>query len=558
MAEGGASAPTADLTVVLFNCDSAKKKVGTGKVMNEPTRRKCVTQVLDKVRKEKDPSLFVLVQDNITGPLHKVLLKESGSPTDGNEAPYHNKEVGIYNFSQFETYNVERIDRAELTRTFDQMKLQVTYFSTSRTMSCVITQRNTAARVLLVSWHGPHNNITDQAKAECFHTLIDFVINLQRRNNCSAVMVGGDFNISEIVAHDSLSDRKDQLQAEVISDYKQPAHRKGFNKIDFVVYWPAQCYQVVEASVIEPEWSAEDGSHPFGHPIVMFRFKAIKPDTAAPDHPKEALQKDNEEQKEQTELFAKLTIQDKEMHHKEAKAKESAEMRMMMIQVLGRMEALKFQEMLKAKDEYIGTMEQQQGTRPVQTEEQRDLVRRVESLEGERQQISKEVRQLSDSLPSPPALTTGEVARAMLKEGRMPLLPPAKRDWSLEVVTLPDGTRWPPKGWQKMTPDEKLDQITAVATGLQKLDGQETGTGGQVVYTYGMLHLLDTGHDQRTRLTETQIELFQILKKVAVSAPESVSAEETDLVLSLSQLPRPTGVVAKVIDALKDIPLGVL
>ncbi|KAL8597721.1 hypothetical protein ACOMHN_001680 [Nucella lapillus] len=142
----------------------------------------------------------------------------------------------------------------------------------------------------------------------------------------------------------------------------------------------------------------------------------------------------------------------------------------------------------------------------------------------------------------------------------MPLLPPAKRDWSGVVVTLPGETRWPPEGWQQMTPDEKLDQVTAVASDLQRRDDRKTGTGGHVVITYGMLHLPDTGHDQRNRLTETQTTLLQIFKKVAApeSVSESVSAEETDLVLLMSQLPRPTGVLARVIDDLENIPFLVL
>ena len=66
-------------------------------------------------------------------------------------------------------------------------------------------------------------------------------------------------------------------------------------------------------------------------------------------------------------------------------------------------------------------------------------------------------------------------ADALLRIGCMPLLPPARRNWSKEEqIALPEGspmTRWPPKGWSNLTPDVKLLLLETVATTLALKDG---------------------------------------------------------------------------------------
>ena len=66
-------------------------------------------------------------------------------------------------------------------------------------------------------------------------------------------------------------------------------------------------------------------------------------------------------------------------------------------------------------------------------------------------------------------------ADALLRIGCMPLLPPARRNWTKEEqIALPEGspmTRWPPKGWSNFTPDVKLLLLETVATTLALKDG---------------------------------------------------------------------------------------
>lgn len=50
-------------------------------------------------------------------------------------------------------------------------------------------------------------------------------------------------------------------------------------------------------------------------------------------------------------------------------------------------------------------------------------------------------------------------AKTLLVDGRMPLLPPGKRDWQSvpdESVQLCDRLVWPPKGWMQLSADQKL------------------------------------------------------------------------------------------------------
>ena len=83
-------------------------------------------------------------------------------------------------------------------------------------------------------------------------------------------------------------------------------------------------------------------------------------------------------------------------------------------------------------------------------------------------------------------------AKTLLQYGCMPLLPPARRNWAEEeVIVLPSSlpvSRWPPKGWLKLSPDSKLLIWETVATTLAIHDGMELDRG-DVLDTFNFLAL---------------------------------------------------------------------
>ena len=83
-------------------------------------------------------------------------------------------------------------------------------------------------------------------------------------------------------------------------------------------------------------------------------------------------------------------------------------------------------------------------------------------------------------------------AKTLLQYGCMPLLPPARRNWAEEeVIALPSSlpvSRWPPKGWLKLSPDSKLLIWETVATTLAIHDGMVLDRG-DVLDTFNFLAL---------------------------------------------------------------------
>ena len=85
---------------------------------------------------------------------------------------------------------------------------------------------------------------------------------------------------------------------------------------------------------------------------------------------------------------------------------------------------------------------------------------------GDHRYAVQESREKMSYIPTPENRLTWSFsplslrADGLLRIGCMPLLPPARRNWSKEEqIALPEGfpmTRWPPKGWSNLTTDVKL------------------------------------------------------------------------------------------------------
>ncbi|KAL3871527.1 hypothetical protein ACJMK2_025861 [Sinanodonta woodiana] len=97
--------------------------------------------------------------------------------------------------------------------------------------------------------------------------------------------------------------------------------------------------------------------------------------------------------------------------------------------------------------------------------------------------------QATDTNISKKCLTIKERVLMVLKMGSMPLLAPARRDWKKEMqFTITEGStviHWPPEGWTKMTPDQKLLTWEYAAMTL------ETGAGSRMNPALERSYLLD-------------------------------------------------------------------
>jgi hypothetical protein len=106
-----------------------------------------------------------------------------------------------------------------------------------------------------------------------------------------------------------------------------------------------------------------------------------------------------------------------------------------------------------------------------QMEEHRDQTTPSESLDQLPAEISLFVPAAESTiLERSTSVESGEESKALkfLKHGVMPLLPPAKREWTgVAPITILDGPvplTWPPADWETFTPDQKLCAWEMAAT----------------------------------------------------------------------------------------------
>ena len=244
--------------------------------------------ILKTVLDENYPNLFVLCQDKINGPKHKILCRKLGQ--DPKSFPYK-PEAGVYHRpdSDAGSYHVSCVDVATLQRVDDRMGLEPgNPFTTARLMACVLTSRgNDSKKVLMVSWHGPHM-FTQKEKTTCFRRLVRFSDQLKQKDClcCDIAIIGGDFNMPDKDARremDSLR-KSDRVDGAVLGGYTTTRDRwkkKRTRKcIDFVVYWPKDALQSLEISVLRRDFRRKKGNRPFDHPIILCRFGDLFRDLA--------------------------------------------------------------------------------------------------------------------------------------------------------------------------------------------------------------------------------------------------------------------------------------
>ena len=252
-----------ELNIVLFNVSSSDVQVKAA------DRKGCMEDVLGHMVADFHGPLFVLCQDSINGPKHKILCSKLGQdPKSCRLRP----EAGVYHRSVGQ-YKMRYVDVKVLQEIESKLGLEAgNVFTTARLTACVLTPTKTEGKkLLLVSWHGPAK-VKEADKQASFRRLVHFLERLRVKEACEAVVVGGDFNMPDHVASRSLQQMK-LVNGAVLADYTTTSDRRGLPNIDYIVYWPQDKLHPGQTSVLCKDYRREKGNRPFDHPLVAYRFE---------------------------------------------------------------------------------------------------------------------------------------------------------------------------------------------------------------------------------------------------------------------------------------------
>ncbi|KAK7480519.1 hypothetical protein BaRGS_00028253 [Batillaria attramentaria] len=233
---------------------------------SEQNTRNCIEEVLQTVLRRAD--LFILCQDKITQIKHKCICEKLGLELETIKPNYAaTKKTGahaaIY-YNALENFEPPRyISQDELEMVNNGMMKLGVHFNPKRLMACVVTSAE--VNIMLISWHGPQNTISDENKKLCFRDLLQFSRRLQRLKRCDFVVLGGDFNLVVSKSKPLIKD----LNAVILNIQSQ-------DNLDYIVFWPSSEVCPPEKKDIVKLLSGPSDitpsgfeRKPFNHPIVM-------------------------------------------------------------------------------------------------------------------------------------------------------------------------------------------------------------------------------------------------------------------------------------------------
>lgn len=131
-----------------------------------------------------------------------------------------------------------------------------------------------------------------------------------------------------------------------------------------------------------------------------------------------------------------------------------------------------------------------------------------------------------------PATHSRKTALEFLSTGVMPIIPPAKREWTdvrpLALLTDPQPLYWPPKDWENLSPDARLFAWEMAAFRLHTSGRQPKPLDWDrvsVLTIYNMLALPGTANlsVEEPRREETEVRLcnFNMMKKIVLHGTKS-------------------------------------
>ena len=132
-------------------------------------------------------------------------------------------------------------------------------------------------KILICSWHGVHRT-TNENKIRQLKFMLRFVEKVRLKYECSAALVGGDYNLNEETSNEVLGtltpEPREELGNAVLFTYENPDWRPTL--IDFVIAWPEERFTLNEAGPIETN-PAEDPElnlteRLFDHALIEYDF----------------------------------------------------------------------------------------------------------------------------------------------------------------------------------------------------------------------------------------------------------------------------------------------
>ena len=141
-------------------------------------------------------------------------------------------------------------------------------------------------RILLASWHGPHNGISSDKGEEYFLRIILFIEKLRKYYETHVAVLGGDFNLDTDPATANIENLRSQLQGITLFSFSD-------EKLMYTVVWPAGYLELQPGfpKEIHPEFPTvtvkDKELEPFNHPILLYRFAIKLPETKERENERE-------------------------------------------------------------------------------------------------------------------------------------------------------------------------------------------------------------------------------------------------------------------------------
>ena len=145
-------------------------------------------------------------------------------------------------------------------------------------IACPHSGQQRGLRILLASWHGPHNGITFDKGQEYFQCIILFIEKLRKYYETHVAVLGGDFNLDSDLATANIKNLRSQLQGITRFSFSD-------EKLMYTVVWPAGYLELQPdfPKEIHPEFPTvtvkDKELEPFNHPILLYRFAIKLPET---------------------------------------------------------------------------------------------------------------------------------------------------------------------------------------------------------------------------------------------------------------------------------------
>ena len=247
--------------MVLWNCDGKKRFLKSKATV--PERNDVFRSTYDSWKQKNEIPTVVLAQELYLGGLTttwRELSKKSNSFNKCEAACFFLMGLG---------QEIKFLDSGDLQGIMDSTsRSKNKYDGGIARIHCGIVTLG-AEKILICSWHGQHNWLTDNKKKDLLRKMLIFVDKVKKDKGCAAALVGCDFNLDI-----------DKVFKSNILQSVQGADLYGVNTsdiIDYIIAWPNNRFIMRECSKIDTHHTEEVNPDPrmFDHPLIRYDFIVI-------------------------------------------------------------------------------------------------------------------------------------------------------------------------------------------------------------------------------------------------------------------------------------------